>query len=217
MKSEIIKKSDLIEEENYFYSPAAKDMKTEYSYELEDKQRAWVVRIFNYRWFYMSKEGVLGVFGIPDCVQDLFDNTTYYQNSCDQDYSFDTWKGIDFLEDIAEKWKNVSAEEIKRLYNKDGTDWDNWHEKENEEDDINYYRRSMCYDEIWDNYFESKLWSDEDAVYISLFREYDDLTFIKCFAYNCFKKYLDWKEQVRKEIEEENKKNAEEKENTSNS
>lgn len=171
-------------------------LKNDSEYAREQLDRAWMRNsIFSYRFFYIPEHNLLGVFGTP--VKDIFDLTCYFQNSCDQDYDFDDWKGVPIFEQIAEKWKNATDNEVLEHFRKDRcSDW-------NEEDcsDLDYYRRSFAYDEIW-RMCEHYLYSEDDVVYISMFGGYE-IAEQKGFCHKCRKAYEEWEKQFEKPKESE--------------
>lgn len=144
---------------------------------------AWAKGVFTTRFFYLAEHDLLGVFGVPSAVESIFDDTIYFQNSCDQDYKYDTWAKIPPFAEIAEKWRNATDEEVKAKYNAES--YGEWDEDEN--CDLDYYRRTFAYDEIW-GMCESYMWHDELAVHLSLFGYYDFLP-IKQFVGLCKEKY----------------------------
>lgn len=175
-----------IAKENVWYSPLLKhDFEYEWAKrpyiemkrELYDSIYHWAYRVFQFRYFYIPEHNLLGIFGVPDSVKEMFDNTSYFQNSTDQDYDFDDWKGIPWFEEVATKWKNCSLNELVRTYNDiygDDSDYHHMTNAEylsNEEESI-YYRKSFCYKDIWRN-IEQYLFNDDGIVYLSLFGFYD--------------------------------------------
>ena len=163
----------------------------------EEADRAWMRNsIFSYRFFYIPEHNLLGVFSVPAGVDKIFDLTCHFQNSCDQDYPFEDWKGIPVFEEIATKWKNATDNEVKEYYHKRWGDvWD-----EEGSSDLDYYRRSFAYDEIW-RMCEGYLYHEEDVVYISMFGGYEiseQIGFVK----KCKEAYAAWE----KECEEKYKK-----------
>lgn len=79
------------------YSPSVQYLHKKYiDMDIRDKSvcQDWAYNCFKYRYFYISKYNLLGVFGVPDCVENLFDDTIYFQNSTDQDYDLDEWSSI---------------------------------------------------------------------------------------------------------------------------
>ena len=175
-----------IAKENVWYSPLlrhdfefdwAKEPYTKMSVELRDKLDNWASKIFHFRYFYLPEHNLLGIFGVPDSVQSIFDNTSYFQNSTDQDYDFEDWKGVPWFEEVANKWKDMPFEDFVTAYTKERGDESSWHHMSNEEylkslKEQEYYRKSFCYDEIWNtigNYLEK----DSGVVYLSLYGFYD--------------------------------------------
>jgi hypothetical protein len=145
--------------------------------------------IFSYRFFYIPAHNLLGVFGTPDAVHDIFDTTVYFQNSCDQDYDFDEWKGIPVFEEIAEKWKNATDEETRKKY-------DEKYGLDDEEDfDYEYQKKTFAYDEIR-GMCEKYLYNKSEVVYVSMFGGYE-LYEIIGFVNKCRKAYDEWKKRSK--------------------
>lgn len=175
-----------IAEENYIFMPSNRYA---HLYEgaktvvKEDADEAWARAVFTTRFFYLAEYDLLGVFGVSSVVEEIFDDSIYFQNSCDQDYEFDEWEKIPPFAKIAEKWKSATDEMVKIKYNKER--YGEWDETEN--CDLDYYRRTFAYDEIW-GMCEEFMWHDELAVHLSLFGYYDFLP-IKQFVQLCKNKY----------------------------
>lgn len=196
-------KFDDIAKDNFIYMPSVSTMKKQMLEGASDRakeeiDRAWMRNsVFSYRFFYIPEHNLLGVFSIHDCINEIFDLTCYFQNSCDQDYPFDDWKGIPVFEEIANKWKKSTDSEVKEHYHNRWGDF--WNEEENGSD-LDYYRRSFAYDEIW-RMCEHYLYSEDDVVYISMFGFYEISEQIG-FVHKCKEAYDTWK----KELEEKYKK-----------
>jgi hypothetical protein len=192
------KKFDEIAKNEFIYMPSInKDylLKNDSEYAKEQLDRAWMRNsIFSYRFFYIPEHNLLGVFSLPDAVEDIFDLTCHFQNSCDQDYDFEDWKGVPIFEQIAEKWKNATDEATLAHYN------ERWREHENKID-YDYYRRTFAYEEIWEM-CETYLYHEEDVVYISMFGGYE-IAEQKGFVHMCRKAYDEWKKQFEKPKESE--------------
>lgn len=114
----------------------------------------------------------------------------YFQNSCDQDYEFEEWKGIKWFEECAEKWKVASLEEVNRAHT------ETYQSSIDEEDDLEYYRRWSCYNEIWKR-FEYTLFNDSQIVYLQLFAYWDIMDCIR-FTNIVVQKVQQWVEDIRK-------------------
>ena len=188
---------DSIAEQNFHYSPIHRELflsdlqdeidnKTLYK-KLFTEQEEWVKRIFTYRWFYIKEHQLLGVFGIPNSLYSLFDSTVYFQNSTDQDYDFSNWDNVDLFKGIADKYRNLDLDGIVQLCD--------WYTKEElqENGQLDYMRKTLCYKEIWDTYLDDKLYDKSKGIYLSLLSPfYDDIGFVVDFANITYKKSLDY-------------------------
>lgn len=186
LKRKVIDNIDKIAEDSFIYSPFARKLSvseisdmlqsnnskidSKFYYEVVDKYPniqsdvdLWIEKLFKYRWFYLVDIEILGVYGVPDSVKDLFDTTIFFQNSCDQDYEFDEWNGVPEFEEIARKWRNKTDEEMLAV---------DPEYSENDYPDLDYYRRSLCYNEIWE-LIEDTLYDDESVTYVQMFGSYD--------------------------------------------
>ena len=184
-----------IAKDEYIFMPSInKDylLKNDSEYAKDQLDRAWMRNsIFSYRFFYIPEHNLLGVFGVPDDVKDIFDLTCYFQNSCDQDYDFEEWKGVPYFEVIAEKWKNATDTDVITHYK------NRWNEEYNitNSSDLDYYRRSFAYEEIWEM-CEHYLYSEDDVVYISMFGGYE-IAEQKGFCKKCRDAYDEWVKQFK--------------------
>ena len=188
-------KFDEIAEDDFIFMPSIKNshlLKEDSEYAKDQIGRAWMRNsVFSYRFFYIPEHNLLGVFGVPNVVKDIFDLTCYFQNSCDQDYDFEDWKGVPVFEQIAEKWKNATNEEVYKTFE--------FPDEYEEPIDYDYYRRSNAYDEIW-KMCETYLYNEDDVVYISMFGGYEIAEQIG-FCEKCRDAYDKWRaghEQIRK-------------------
>lgn len=171
-KDGCIKNMELIAKDEFVFSPIFRQHNAKLieengeTYEkFKESTENWMKSsIFKFRWFYMADKNLLGVYGVNKSLQSLFDNTVYFQNSCDQDYEFDEWNGIPIFEEIAEKWKTATNEDIYKHFK--------YPNEQEEPIDYDYYRRSNAYDEIW-KMFEETLYNDDKALYLSIFGYWD--------------------------------------------
>lgn len=151
----------------------------------QDADKAWAKSaVFTMRFFYLAEHNLLGVFGVPSGIEEIFDSTIYFQNSTDQDYEFDEWKGVPIFEQIAENWKASTDEDVIRKYCEDRGMWD----EDEGEINLDYYRRTFVYEEIW-GMCEDYMWHDDKAVHLSLFGHYDYEP-IKKFVATCKEEYV---------------------------
>ena len=146
----------------------------------------WAKRCFSYRYFYIPEHKLLGMFGMDNETDHLFDNITEFQNSCDRDYEFETWKNIEIFQNIAQKWINIDTNAIERqykaIYNSDlKEDYDD--EDYDIDETIEYYRRTFAYNEIW-GMFETYLYNDDKIVFSSLFSQFES-HILNAFVKNC--------------------------------
>lgn len=193
LKTKLISKTDEIAKYNFLWLPS---IRNDYKYKnidgfiVDDADCNWVQNcLFKYRYFYIPQHELLGVFSLPNGFDDMFDNVSYFQNSCDQDYEFDEWKGIPIFEQIAEKWKNATDEMVKVHY------VEKWDEYDEEDFDCDYYRRDFAYDDIW-RMFEDYLYKDELCVYLSIFGGYEHYH-LSVIVQKCKNYYEEWKNRVQ--------------------
>ena len=203
-KKKACEKIKEIARENCSFSPIMRDYHFEDDFavtdEMRDRTETWAKSsVFKFRYFYNKDLHLLGIYGVYSCLQDIFDCSVFFQNSTDQDYEFDTWKGVRYFEEVAEKWKNASDEDVKEHYKAEHNN--EWTPKCNSS--LDYYRRSYAYDEIW-KHFESTLEDDSSALHLSFFGYYD------FFEMKRFVKYTE--DAVMEKIEKWNKELAEKKE-----
>lgn len=152
---------------------------------IKEKFVHWIREIFQYRMCYIKEKHLLAFFGVAGELMELFDGNYYFQNSCDQNYDYEEWKGVKYFEDIAKKWKAMPIDELidkSREYDKvhyHYTDEEfNKLYLANNRFDEDYQRKSLCYAEIW-SYFESEFENDKEAIYFSALREFDDIKLIE--------------------------------------
>lgn len=195
LKKEAVSHIPDIAKQEYMFSPLCRIQEIgkpfQWSEDIKEKTENWAKQaIFHYRYFYNKELQLLGVYSVPDCMQNLFDTTIYFQNSCDQDYEYTTWKGVPYFEMVVEKWSTASEKEVKNWYTeKENRTWDadDWF-------DLDYFRKTIVYKEIWEQFRES-LFDDDAVVHLSLFGGYD-YGHMKHF-YQCIE------DVVKKEMEKE--------------
>lgn len=122
--------------------------------------RYWLEALFTFRFLYWEEHKLLGIVMMPsESVSEKWPLSVYFQNSCDHDYPFSEWKegNIPFFMNAAAKAENYTAEEICEK-----VDYEI-------EDDIEYFRRSTCYDDIFETLaFDSWLYNhDTDMPFVT--------------------------------------------------
>lgn len=187
-----------IAKDNYVYCPFVKkhlfDLPEKYS-DLVIKEESdvfnasynWACNLFAFRYFYDTEYHLLGVFGVPNAVKDLFDASIEFQDSCDQDYEASHWHGVKEFEEIYGKWITKDVGEIKEIYNEKYNPFNFDKEYPDPIDaskHLAYWRKSSAYEEIWKRY-QGELYNDEDAIYFSCFSA-NDLTVLYKFLSRCF-------------------------------
>lgn len=157
--------------------------------------------VFKYKFFYNKDLHLLGMFSVPKVLYYLFDDTIHFQDSTDQDYDSDTWKNIIQFQGIYQKWMEKSDAELKKTYLKEKQeDFDEMvrtdyptrvHSPNQIKQMLNYYRKSFCYDEIW-QYFRNNLFYDEDNVFFSVYGGYEtrEITLFVKYCHEAFAKML---------------------------
>lgn len=126
--------------------------------------------VFNFRFFYDEKTSLLGMFGVPSKITDIFDASVVFQTCTDHDYERKEWEGVELFTDIFDKWWNKPDEEIENLLRNDGYAED--------EIDIEYGKRSKAYEEIWDKF--SKYFYDDGEIFLTILKPWqlDTLKFV---------------------------------------
>lgn len=167
-KKEIIDHLDDIAEANYTFSPCFNNSmpfeKIEFKGEMKKEMEAWAAKSLRYQFYFEANGTLLCVFGVPDCTRNLFDATIYFQDSCNQNYDFDRWNGVPEFEEIAKRWQECGDDIVQKKMD----------EKDYEPDTkYDYYRKTFCYEAIFDNYVRRYLFNETVCLYLSLFGFYE--------------------------------------------
>ena len=155
--------------DNRYYIPS---VRTGYIADAESKTRRadvlantadryWLEALFTFRFLYWEEHKLLGIVMMPsESVSEKWPLSVYFQNSCDHDYPFSEWKegNIPFFVDTVAKAENYTAEEIRAKV-----------DYEIEDDNLEYFRRSTCYDDIFETLaFDSWLYNhDTDVPFVT--------------------------------------------------
>lgn len=123
----------------YEYPETKEDLiKEEYCYLLRwDTAEYLANQCLGLRFIYWKNLELLGIMGDTDSGISII-----FQNSTDQNYEFSCYKGIKCISDIVTKYKIMDDESVKKKYQ------DRFGSQE-DIGDIEYYRRSFCYNEIY--------------------------------------------------------------------
>ena len=104
--------------------------------------RYWLVTLFTFRFLYWEEHKLLGIVMMPsESASEKWPLSIYFQNSCDHDYPFSEWKvgNIPFFMNAVAKAENYTEKEIRAKV-----------DYEIEDDNLEYFRRSTCYDDIFE-------------------------------------------------------------------
>ena len=183
IKEKVKENLEKIAEDEFIFSPYSKNAKkyrdSKYDFDFINDNTEWAKRIFTYRYFYHKELNLLGIYGLPNSLRELFDDTLGFQDSCDQDYEFEYWDKVEPFKLIADKWRTAplesALEKMDRLSDLEYC-------KDIEKGSPQYYTKTACYEEIWETYLEKTLYSEDSIVYLSLFQHYDS-SFIHKFIY----------------------------------
>lgn len=156
---------DFLEDER-FYIPALRNGDIP-----GDVDRFWLDRSMKMRFAFWPEYELLALLGAgwPQTIKRLFKKTVCFQNSCDQDYSFNTWKGIcQIFDNIVNLYENsdrlaaismieeipsgIVTDEILREY---------------EDTDDEYLTRSAVYKAVYDTLdLDRWLWGKDSKHFI---------------------------------------------------
>ena len=136
--------------DNRYYIPS---VRTGYIADKESKNRRadvladtadryWLEALFTFRFLYWEEHKLLGIVMIPpESVSEKWPVGIHFQNSCDTDYPIFRWEegNIPFFTNAVAKAKNYTAEEIRARF-----------DYEIDGENLEYYRRRVCYDDIFE-------------------------------------------------------------------
>ena len=134
------KNADEVIAQNEFYIPSRRNTLPDHiANRLNDY---WLYGLFSIRFVYWKKYKLLGISGdYPEKMMEMVDMHQYFQNSCDQDYEYEYWKGVKLFEGIVEKCKKMDWTEIQANID--------YETEEKNEESLEYYRKTRAYDEIY--------------------------------------------------------------------
>lgn len=137
--------------------------------ENKEADKEWLYSCFTNCFTYWPKYQLLGMFetSIPYATRDMFDACISFQNSTDQDYDYEDWKGISCFEKICESVQSMTKEELLTV---SASYWNSDLEDEQEMEELRkeilrdeeYYRKSAVYRIIF-NELDLDTWMDDEA------------------------------------------------------
>lgn len=128
--------------------------------------------LLTFKAMYYPKYKLLGLcfYDETNTINKYFDNFVEFQNSCDQDYEYETWNILgDFFVNKAEYFKTMPLEELLKVNDYFLDDYN--YDKEYFLKILDYHRRSSMYDFVWKELdLDSWLWTKESktGVFIPL-------------------------------------------------
>ena len=126
----------------------------------------WLFSLFNFRFIYWKEYNLLGICGdrYPEAAMELFDTHHDFQNSCDQNYDFESWSDkIDVFTELKSMVLSLSDSEFCDIFIKE----DNYYTEDDRErimKDISYYKKSYLYEKIYSTLaLEAWLYGNNDS------------------------------------------------------
>ena len=122
--------------------------------------QSWTHELFKFKYFYNTELSLLGVFGVPDALTNMFDKTIHFQDSTDQDYERSFWEGVSEFEAIYVKWMTMSWSDFNKEYEKRrGESFDDFIDKEHPEYGCNEMligKKMEYYNSLYESLMEKK-------------------------------------------------------------
>lgn len=185
-KSEVKKNLKEIAKDQYCWIPFVRNhVEVEKDFEKIPKDeiaasKKWAQDLFTYRYFYDKERRLLGMYGLPKQIRHLFDGSVYFQDSVDQNYDREEYKGIDDFLKIYDECMRMTVEELAAVYENNRSSIDrswkedvlDWHPEGLTDSLIDYYKKTVAYEKIWKT-VEFSLWDENKIVYVSLFGYYE--------------------------------------------
>lgn len=143
-------------------------------FEVEDRIIRWIDRLFSFKFIWLERYSLLAcVVGEDHLANKLFDGHILFQNSCDQDYSYDSWEKIRPFKEISDSVKKLTMDEegISRLRelskNFKNIDWFGKPLSDFTENEFEYYKRSLVYKMIFDP-IEDLVFDSKNTLWVSM-------------------------------------------------
>lgn len=177
IKNRIIENIDYLIKDNITYSPYIRDS-LEWEdldvRELSSKTIDWLERMLMYKFIYFPERHLIACVTTKEpFLEDLFENFTFFQNSCDQDYNYDTWKGIKQFEEVVDKVQPIpyTEEGKQQLIELLRSHHPYWNSSDLEEccknlESFEYWKRSAVYSIIFDPLEEVVFGTDQLTMWI---------------------------------------------------
>lgn len=178
LKPEEIKKRI---KENYHFSVRwviGSNSKSIDDLDVEDRIESWIDRLLTFKFIWIERYGLLAsVIREDNPANSLFDGNVFFQNSTDQDYGYEVWKGIRPFKEISDSVEKFSFDEegINSLRKLSKTEWFNEPLSSFTKDKFEYYKRSLVYDLIFDP-IEDLVFGNKNSIWVKML--YDPVDYI---------------------------------------
>lgn len=143
-------------------------------FEVEDRIIRWIDRLFTFKFIWIERYSLLACVIRGDYLANkLFDGNIFFQNSCDQDYNYDSWENIKPFKEISDSVKKLTMDEegISRLRElSKNLKYVNWFDKplsDFTENEFEYYKRSLVYKLIFDP-IENLVFGNENTLWVRM-------------------------------------------------
>lgn len=136
--------ANTIIEDNLYYIPSNR-----YHFGDNDQRqitdKMWLNHLFTINFVYWEDKKLLSIAGDATLheIKSMFDNWFDFQNSCDQDYDYTCWNGIEYFEQVVDRTKGLSANDLTNM-----KDYASYSIKELN-DDLDYMLKSHVYKTIY--------------------------------------------------------------------
>lgn len=163
-------------EDNLYYAPSLRNRVNPENWNMAmQADETWLYRLFNYHFVFWKEQRLLGMVGVLPENGPKATGCVYFQNSCDQDYSLDTWPvKIPFFKDRVEKIRGIMALEpkecLKALNTAGLIDHDVWQEIVDDDgfnsETAEYNALSALYQDIYNTlHLDAWLWGKESDAF----------------------------------------------------
>lgn len=107
----------------------------------------WLYKLFTINFVYWPEKELLGIIGnlSANTMKDV--THVHFQNSFSRSYDYDVWNGINHFEKIISEIRAMEPDEVYKNLNSDHE----WYTKEEIAENLEYYKKTLGYDTIYDD------------------------------------------------------------------
>lgn len=144
-------------QENIYYFPSIQRGGNS-EYKLADEW--FLVKLFSLNFVWWEDKKLLGLSNDSNLFKPFFDTSFYFQNSTDQDYALSEWdETICVFKKMKTKVQKATEDELFEI----GKEYNDWFTLEDIQEDVEYYRKTLLYDIIYNELrLNSWLYDKED-------------------------------------------------------